>query len=73
VRVFPVTGIDSRVICAQAQEEARKSMVEVEYYNVIYDLLDKTEWRLKQILSPTPEGDLVGAALVKQVCERWAV
>jgi len=81
----------------QAQEEARKSAVDIEYYSVIYDLLDKVgqgmtrhvcieiifaskilssahrllaskaSERLNQILSPTPDGQFVGSALVKQV------
>jgi translation initiation factor IF-2 len=48
-------------------EEARKTGVEIEYHNVIYDILDKIEAQLQQILSPTPEGELVGTATVKQV------
>ena len=51
----------------QAQDEARKMGVEIEYYSVIYDVIDKIDALLKQILSPTPDGELVGSALVKQV------
>lgn len=48
-------------------EEARKTNLEIEYYSVIYDVLDKVEAELKQILSPTPDGEFVGAAVIKQV------
>ncbi|EWM21037.1 translation initiation factor if-2 [Nannochloropsis gaditana] len=52
-----------------AQEEARKTGVEIEYHTVIYDILDKLEAKVQEILSPTPEGEYVGAARVKMVFE----
>jgi translation initiation factor IF-2 len=53
----------------QAQDEARKTGVEIEYHTVIYDILDKLEPLVKEILSPTPDGEYVGSAVVKQVFE----
>jgi translation initiation factor IF-2 len=52
-----------------AQEEARKTGVEIEYHTVIYDILDKLEAKVQEILSPTPEGEYVGTARVKMVFE----
>lgn len=36
---------------------------------VIYDILDKLEAKVKEILSPTPDGEYAGSAVVKQVFE----
>ncbi len=52
-----------------AQEEARKTGVEIEYHNVIYDILDKLEAKVKEILSPTPDGEYAGTARVKLIFE----
>ncbi len=53
----------------QAQEDARKTGVEIEYHNVIYDILDKLEAKVKEILSPTPDGEYSGTAVIKQIFE----
>ncbi len=52
-----------------AQDEARKAGVPIDYHNVIYDILDYLEAKVKEILSPTPEGEYAGRAVVKQVFE----
>lgn len=36
-------------------------------YSVIYDVIDKIDDMLKQILSPTPDGEFAGSAIIKQV------
>jgi len=51
----------------QAQEEARARGIEIMYANVVYDILDQVEARIKEILSPTPDGEYIGKAKVKQV------
>ena len=44
-------------------EERRLSgAVKTRYYAVVYDLLEDVETRLQKILSPTPDGELVGAS-----------
>lgn len=35
--------------------------------SVIYDVIDKIDDMLKQILSPTPDGEFAGSAIIKQV------
>jgi len=50
-----------------AMEEARASNVEIGYYNVVYDLLDELEAKIKTTLAPPPPGTLVGRAEVKKV------
>jgi len=44
---------------------ARK--VDLKYYGVIYDALDEVEKRMRVVLSPTPDGVLVGSATIKQL------
>jgi translation initiation factor IF-2 len=51
----------------QATEDARRAGIEVGYYNVVYDVLDKVKARLDEIRSPTPDGTYVGRAVVKLV------
>merc|ERR1711988_970123 len=53
----------------QAQEEVRKTAVDITYETVIYDILDMLEVKLQKILSPTPEGELIGSSTVKAVFE----
>ena len=50
-----------------AMDEARASNVEIGYYNVVYDLLDEIEAKIKKTLSPPPPGTLVGRAEIKKV------
>merc|ERR1712129_363738 len=54
---------------AAAMEEERRlsGAVLTRYYAVVYDLLEDVETRLQKILSPTPDGELVGTAVVKQL------
>ena len=37
------------------------------YYNVVYDVLDEMERRMEKALSPTPDGELIGKATVKEI------
>jgi len=51
----------------QAMEDARVRGLELGYYNVVYDVLDEMERRMEKVLSPTPDGELVGKATVKEI------
>lgn len=51
----------------QAQEDARRSGIEIGYYNIVYDVLDEIGRRLNEIRSPTPEGVYIGKAKVKAI------
>lgn len=50
-----------------AMDDARVSEIEIGYYNIIYDAIDSVESRMQEVLSPTPEGEYVGAANVQEV------
>ncbi|GMI15373.1 hypothetical protein TrVE_jg2735 [Triparma verrucosa] len=50
-----------------AMEEQRLTGVEVGYYNIIYDAIDSVESRMQEVLSPTPEGEYKGSALIQEV------
>jgi translation initiation factor IF-2 len=50
-----------------AMEDARSRGVPIEYYNIIYDAIESVESRMQEILSPTPKGEYVGAAIVQEV------
>lgn len=50
-----------------AMEEARAQNVEISYYNVVYDLLDELELKIKTTLAPPPPGKLTGRAEVLKV------
>merc|ERR1711966_253263 len=52
---------------AAAIDEARLLDVPIEYYSVVYDAIESVESRMQEVLSPTPEGDYVGSALVQEV------
>jgi translation initiation factor IF-2 len=50
-----------------AMEESRATNVKIDYYNVVYDLLDEIEKVIKTTLAPPPPGTLVGRADIKKV------
>jgi len=50
-----------------AMEDARAAGVPIEYYNIVYDAIDSVESRMQEVLSPTPDGEFVGAAAVQEV------
>ncbi|EGB05540.1 hypothetical protein AURANDRAFT_10322, partial [Aureococcus anophagefferens] len=53
---------------AAIEEERRLSgAVRTRYYGIVYDVLDDVEARMRKVLSPTPDGELVGTATVKQL------
>ena len=39
----------------------------IEYYSIIYDAIESVESRMQEVLSPTPEGEFTGSALVQEV------
>jgi translation initiation factor IF-2 len=48
-------------------EEARSLNVDIGYYNVVYELLDELENKLKVTLAPPPPGKLVGRGEIKKI------
>jgi translation initiation factor IF-2 len=50
-----------------AMDEARVLGVPIEYYSVVYDAIESVESRMQEVLSPTPEGEYVGSAIVQEV------
>jgi len=57
----------------QATEDARVALggkpVEIGYYGVIYEVLEELEAKMADVLSPTPDGELVGSAEVQTIFE----
>eukprot|EP00986_Skeletonema_menzelii_P005012 scaffold1751_cov141-Skeletonema_menzelii.AAC.2 len=52
---------------AAAMDDARALGVPIEYYSVVYDAIESVECRMQEVLSPTPEGEYVGSAIVQEV------
>merc|ERR1719261_1416346 len=50
-----------------AMEDARAAGIPIEYYSVVYDAIESVESRMQEVLSPTPEGEYVGSAIVQEV------
>merc|ERR1712226_1288884 len=50
-----------------AMEDARIASIPIEYYNIVYDAIESVESRMQEVLSPTPDGEYVGSALVQEV------
>ena len=50
-----------------AMDDARIMGVPIQYYNFVYDAIESVESRMQEVLSPTPEGEYVGSALVQEV------
>lgn len=50
-----------------AMEDARAQDIPIEYYNIIYDAIESVESRMQEVLSPTPEGEYSGSAVVQEV------
>mmetsp|Transcript_888 Transcript_888/g.1651 ORF Transcript_888/g.1651 Transcript_888/m.1651 type:complete len:844 (-) Transcript_888:45-2576(-) len=50
-----------------AMEDARINGINIEYYNIVYDAIESIESRMQEVLSPTPDGEYTGSALVQEV------
>ena len=50
-----------------AMDDARALGIPIEYYSVVYDAIESVESRMQEVLSPTPEGEYVGSAVVQEV------
>jgi translation initiation factor IF-2 len=50
-----------------AMEDARAAGVGIEYYNIVYDAIESVQSRMQEVLSPTPEGEYTGSAVVQEV------
>lgn len=67
--VTPGTTIIAFNVAASfaAMEDARALDIPIEYHSIIYDAIEGVESRMQEILSPTPEGEYSGSALVQEV------
>jgi translation initiation factor IF-2 len=52
---------------AAAMDDARALGIPIEYYSVVYDAIESVESRMQEVLSPTPDGEYVGSAIVQEV------
>ena len=50
-----------------AMDDARALSIPIEYYSVVYDAIESIESRMQEVLSPTPDGEYAGEALVQEV------
>lgn len=50
-----------------AMEDARTQNIPIEYYSIVYDAIESVESRMQEVLSPTPDGEYSGSALVQEV------
>jgi len=50
-----------------ATEDARSLGIPIEYYSIVYDAIESVESRMQEVLSPTPDGEYVGKAVVQEV------
>jgi translation initiation factor IF-2 len=50
-----------------AMEDARAAGVPIQYYNIIYDAIESVQSRMQEVLSPTPDGEYAGSAIVQEV------
>jgi translation initiation factor IF-2 len=67
--VTPDTTIIAFNVAASfaAMEDARAMGIPIEYYNIVYDAIDSVESRMQEVLSPTPDGEYTGKAVVQEV------
>jgi translation initiation factor IF-2 len=50
-----------------AMEDARMGRIPIKYYDIVYDAIESVESRMQEVLSPTPEGEFAGSAVVQEV------
>ena len=50
-----------------AMDDARAAGITIQYYNIIYDAIESVECRMQEVLSPTPDGEYAGSAIVQEV------
>ena len=48
-------------------DDARVLGVPIEYFSIEYDAIESVESRMYEVLSPTPEGEYIGSAIVQEV------
>lgn len=67
--VTPGTTIIAFGVAASvaAMEDARVQKIPIEYYSIVYDAIESVESRMQEILSPTPDGEYTGSAVVQEV------
>lgn len=50
-----------------AMEDALIKRIPIEYHSLIYDAIESVESKMQSVLSPTPEGEYTGAAVVQEI------
>eukprot|EP00529_Nitzschia_sp_RCC80_P000410 CAMPEP_0113493894 /NCGR_PEP_ID=MMETSP0014_2-20120614/28828_1 /TAXON_ID=2857 /ORGANISM="Nitzschia sp." /LENGTH=860 /DNA_ID=CAMNT_0000387773 /DNA_START=129 /DNA_END=2711 /DNA_ORIENTATION=- /assembly_acc=CAM_ASM_000159 len=50
-----------------AMDDARAQGIPIEYYSIVYDAIESVESRMQEVLSPTPDGEYTGSAVVQEV------
>lgn len=67
--VTPGTTIIAFNVAASmaAMDDARALGIPIEYYSIVYDAIESVESRMQEILSPTPDGEYTGSAVVQEV------
>lgn len=67
--VTPKTTVIAFNVAASmaAMDDARVQNIPIEYYNIVYDAIESVESRMQEILSPTPDGEYSGSAIVQEV------
>jgi translation initiation factor IF-2 len=67
--VTPKTTVIAFNVAASmaAMDDARMQKIPIEYYSIVYDAIESVESRMQEILSPTPDGEYTGSAIVQEV------
>ena len=50
-----------------AIEDSRQLNIPIEYCSIMYDAIESFENRMHEVLSPNPEGENVGSAIIQGV------
>eukprot|EP00752_Nemacystus_decipiens_P001884 g1815.t1 len=51
----------------EATREARATGIDIGYYSVVYNVMDDIQAKLDELVSPTPDGEYTGRAVVKVI------
>ncbi|CAM9158659.1 unnamed protein product [Ectocarpus fasciculatus] len=51
----------------EATREARANGIDIGYYSVVYNVMDDIQAKLDELVSPTPDGEYTGRAIVKLI------
>ncbi|CAM9978364.1 unnamed protein product [Scytosiphon promiscuus] len=51
----------------EATREARANGIDIGYYSIVYNVMDEIQAKLDELVSPTPDGEYTGRAIVKLI------